>query len=196
MLTHVTNLIGKAVAATLVFAGAMAAGAQTLPVMVGQDRDAAVAALKAKGISFQEDAGKTISYQKAGESVTLDLAAWPKSPTAPAAAWDAGTSAERHLVVAHILDVAPGSDARRAWVRTFERDGKHWAYLSEKASSARPDSARSQYPVVALLQLPPPSGGWPATLLFQAARPAGTPPAGETTALEIFLDNPHHPRQF
>jgi len=195
----VLNLILRSLpAALLLSAGALASG-QTLPVTIGQDHDAAVAALKSKGIAFQEvaaEGGQTISYEKGGESVTIDVRPWPKDAKAPASAWEAGSSAPMHLVVTHLLDVAAGSDARRAWVLSYERDGKHWAYLPEKAAAARPASQRTQYPVVALLQLPPPAGGFPATYLFQAARPQGSKPGAETTALEIFLDNPHHPRQF
>ncbi len=168
--------------------------------MVGQDYDTALAALKAKGIVFQEEAagaGKKVSYGDAGESVALEFTPWPKDPDAPASAWEANGSAAKHLVLTHILDVAPGSDARRVWVRTFEKkDGKRWAYLPEKAAAERPAEDRAKYPVAAFLQWPPSAGAAPVTFLFKAARAAGTPPGSEATALDILLENPHRPRRF
>jgi len=176
-----------------------AASGQSLPVMVGQEHEQAVAALKARGIDFREEAagaGKRITYGGAEESVTLEFTMWPGDPNAPASAWQSADASDRRLLLTHILDVAPGSDARRAWVRTFEKEGRHWAYLPEKAMAQRPAAERARYPVVALLQLPASSGSAPVTFLFQAARPAGSPPGNETTALDVFLENPHKPRVF
>lgn len=167
--------------------------------MVGQEYGTAVAALKGKGIAFREEAagaGKKITYGGAGESVTLEFAMWPRDPEAPASAFRAESAAEKHLVLTHILDVAPGSEPRRSWVRTFEKDGRHWAYLSEKALAERPAAERAKYPVAAFLQWPRSSSSAPVTFLFQAARAAGAPPGSETTALDVFLDNPHQPRRF
>jgi len=176
-----------------------AASGQSLPVMVGQEHEQAVAALKARGIDFREEAagaGKRITYGGAEESVTLDFTMWPKDSNAPASAWESADTSNKRLLLTHILDVAPGSDARRNWVRTFEKEGRHWAYLSEKAMAQRPAAERSRYPVVAFLQWPGSSGSAPVTLLFQAARPAGSPPGKEATVLEVFLENPHKPHLF
>lgn len=166
---------------------------------VGQEHEQAVAALKAKGIDFHEETagtGKRITYGAAGESVTLDFTMWPGDSNAPASSWESADTSNKRLLLTHILDVAPGSEARRDWVRTFEKEGGHWAYLSEKAMAQRPAAQRARYPVVAFLQWPGSSGSFPVTFLFQAARPAGTPPGKETTALEVFLENPHKPRLF
>jgi len=175
-----------------------AAPGQNLPVMVGQPYDAALAALKAKAVAYQEepaDTGKKIVYRADAESVTLDFSMWPKDPKAPASAWAPGQTGKQ-LVLTRILDVAPGSDARRAWVRTFEKEGHRWGYLSEKAQAERTAADREKYPVAAVLQWPGTADSTPVTLLFEAARAAGTPPGNETTALSITLDNPHKPRRF
>lgn len=199
-MTALQNLTARAFTAFLsLLAAVSAAPAQNLPVQVGQEYDAAVAALKGKGIDFREDKagdGRTLTYRNTAQSVTLDFSMWPKDPGAPASAWQAVGPSGKHLVLTHIQDVAPGSDARRAWVRTFEKDGKRWAYLPEKAAAARPAAEQKQYPVVAFLQWPRESGSAPVTLLFQAARAPGTPPGAEATALEIFLENPYQPRRF
>jgi hypothetical protein len=174
---------------------AAVAQAQGLPVMVGQSYDTAVAALKSKGIAYKEavgGTGKTLTYASGAESVTLDFTLWPKDLAAPASAWEAAGPEGKQLTLTHILDAAPGSDARRSWVRSFEKDDRHWAYLPATADAARPAAERSKYPVAALLQLAKP----PATLLFEAARAAGTPPGTEMTALDITLENPHKPRRF
>jgi hypothetical protein len=163
--------------------------------MVGQEYSAAVAALQAKGVAYQEEAagsGKKIAYGSGGESVTLEFTLWPKDPAAPPSAWETAAAEGKHMVLTRIRDVAPGSDARRAWVRSLEKDGRHWAYLSQPADAARPAADRSKYPVSAFVQWTLP----PATLLFEAARPSGTPPGNERTELSIFLDNPHKPRRF
>lgn len=167
--------------------------------MVGQDYDAAVAALKGKGIAFQEEAagaGKKIKFGGAGESVTLEFTMWPKDPNAPPSVWREPGASDKHLVLTHVLDVAPGSEPRRAWARAFEKEGRHWAYLSEKALAERPAEQRGKYPVAAYLQWAGSAGSAPVTFLFQAARRPGTPPGTETTALDIFLENPHRPRRF
>lgn len=151
--------------------------------------------MKAKGIEFQDEAagsGRKIVYSSAGESVTLDFTMWPKDAAAPASAWQTPGNEGKHLVLTHILDVAPGSDARRAWVRSLEKDGRRWAYLSPQADAARPSADRSKYPVAAYLQWTSP----PATFLFEAARATGTAPGAEMTALDVTLDNPHTPRSF
>jgi hypothetical protein len=192
------NLVRSALgAAALLVAGGLApASAQNLPVMVGDTYDAAVAALKQKGIAFQESAadsgGKTIGYATTGEHVTLDFTMWPSDPAAPASSWEAGSSAARRLTLTHVTDAAPSSPERRAWVNTLTREGKSWAYLGAAADVRRPSDERSKYPVAAFLVWNKP----PASLLFQAARAAGTPPGSEDTLLDIRLENPHKPRRF
>jgi hypothetical protein len=195
--TDLRNLSPRAFAALLLLAApaSQAALGQTLPVTVGQDYATAAAALKARGIAFQEEAagpGKKISYTAGGESVTIDFTLWPKDPAAPASAWETAASEGKHLVLTGIRDVAPGSDARRAWVRGLEKDGRHWAYLTPQADAARPSADRAKYPVAAVVQWTSP----PATLLFEAARATGTPPGNEMTELSVSLDNPHKPRRF
>jgi hypothetical protein len=158
--------------------------------MVGQDYPSAVAALKAAGISGKEEAaggGKTISWSKGDESVKLEFSLWPSDPDAPASAWEAGSTARRALTLTRIVDTAPSSQARRAWVNTFAGDGAGWAYLSPQADAARAAADRTKYPVAASLVRRKP----PASLLFEAARPAGTPPGSEPTRLDIQLRNPH-----
>lgn len=175
--------------------GPSAARGQTLPVTIGEEYAAAAAALKAQGIEFQDTAagsGRQIVYSSAGESVTLDFAMWPKDADAPASAWQRPGNEGKHLVLTHILDVAPGSDARRAWVRSFARDGRRWAYLSPQADAARPSADRAKYRIAAYLQWTSP----PATFLFEAARAVGSAPGDEMTALDVTLDNPHSPRHF
>ena len=192
------NLVRSALgaAALLAAGGRTPASAQNLPVMVGDTYDAAAAALKQNGIASQESAadagGKTIRYEKAGERVTLEFTMWPSDPAAPAAAWEAGSSAARRLTLTHVVDAAPSSPERRAWVNTLTREGKGWAYLGAAADMRRPADERSKYPVAAFLVWNKP----PASLLFQAARAAGTPPGTEDTLLDIRLDNPHKPRRF
>jgi hypothetical protein len=193
--TDFQNLALRVSVAFLWLAAPAAATAQNLPVMVGQDYEAAVAALKAGGIATQETSsgtGRTVTYTGGGESVKLQFAMWPKDPGAPASAWEAGSAAEKKLVLTRIEDVAPSSEPRRAWVNSLTREGNGWAYLSPKADASRPAGDRAKYPVAASLQWRNP----PATLLFQAARAAGTPPGSEMTALEITLENPHKPRRF
>ncbi len=194
---NLQNLLPRAFAVSLLLAlaGADAAQAQNLPVTIGQPYEAAVAALKSKGIAYKEEASgsdKKIGYSSVPESVTLEFALWPKDPAAPPSAWESPDPQGKHLVLTRILDAAPGSDARRSWVRSLETDGQHWAYLSPSADAARPAADRSKYPVAAVLQWTNP----PATLLFEAARAAGTPPGTEMTALDITLENPHKPRRF
>ena len=122
--------------------------------------------------------------------MSLEFTLWPKDPAAPASAWESASPEGKHLVLTQIRDVAPGSDARRAWVRGFEKGG-HWAYLTPEADAARPAADRTKYPVAAFVQWTSP----PATVLFEAARPPGTPPGTEKTELSITLDNPHQPRR-
>jgi hypothetical protein len=184
-------------AAVLLAGGAVApAFAQNLPVMVGDDYDTVAAVLKQKGIVPQEsaaaDGGKTLQYEKAGERVTLEFAMWPSDPAAPAAAWEPGSSAARKLTLTHVADTAPSSPERRSWVNSFTREGKSWAYLGAAADLKRPAEDRSKYPVAAFLAWSKP----PASLLFEAARAAGTPPGTEDTLLDIRLENPHKPRRF
>jgi hypothetical protein len=182
-------------AAALSVAAAVPAAAQNLPVMVGQERDVAVAALKARGIAFREaetpGSGRRITYAQNGEDVTLEFAPWPADPNAPAAAFETSAAGKR-LTLVRILDLAPSSGARRAWVNGFAREGRGWSYLEGSADARRPAADRSKYPVAAALSWAKP----PAAFLFQAARPAGSPPAEEATALEILLENPHKPRRF
>ena len=192
------NLVRGALgaAALLAAAGPAPAAAQNLPVMVGDTYDAAAAALKQKGIAYQESAaeagGKAISYAAAGEKVALDFAMWPSDPAAPASAWEPGSPAARRLTLTHISDAAPSSPERRAWVNTLTREGKSWAYMGAAADMRRPADDRSKYPVAAFLLWNKP----PVSLLFQAARAAGTPPGSEDTLLDIRLENPHKPRRF
>ena len=127
----------------------------------------------------------------AGETVTLDFTLWPKAPDAPASAWDSASADGKQLTLTHILDVGPSSEARRVWVRTFEKDGRRWAYLSSAANADRSRVDREKYPVAAFLQWTAP----PATFVFEAARAAGSPPGTEATALDVTLDNPHKPRR-
>jgi len=198
--THLQNLVPKAsIAALLTLSALSAAPGQNLPVMVGQPYDAAAAALKAKAIAFQEEpagAGKRIVYKAGTETVTLDFSMWPKDPKAPASAWAPGQTAGKQLVLTQILDVSPGSDARRAWVRTFEKEGRRWGYMSAEGQAERAAADREKYPVAAVLQWPGTADSAPVTFLFEAARPAGAPPGNEATALSISLDNPHKPRRF
>ena len=195
-------MIGEArrlFAASLLFAAlsaaaAASASAQNLPVMVGQDHATAVATLKARGIAFRDEeagSGRRIAYEKAGENVTLDFAPWPADASGPAASFEPSAPGKRMTLV-RILDLAPSSGARRAWVNGFARDGRVWSYLEGKAEAARPAADRSRYPVAAALSWAKP----PASFLFQAARRAGSPPGEEATALEIVLENPHKPRRF
>ena len=192
------NLIRSALgAAVLLAGGAFApASAQNLPVMVGDEYDAAVAALKQKGIAAQESAsasgGKALQYEKSGERVTLEFGLWPSDPAAPASAWEPGSSAARRLTLTRITDAAASSPERRAWVNTLAREGKSWAYLGAAADLRRSSDDRSKYPVAAFLVWSKP----PASLLFEAARAVGTPPGTEDTLLDIRLENPHKPRRF
>jgi hypothetical protein len=195
--TNLLNLSPRAFAALFLLSppASPAAPGQALPVTVGQEYSAAVAALQGKGVQYQVEAagsGKKIAYGSGGESVTLEFTLWPKDPAAPASAWETAATEGKHLVLTRIRDVAPGSDARRASVRGLEKDGRHWAYLSPPADAARPAADRSKYPVAAFMQWTSP----PATLLFEAARTPGTPPGNEMTELSIFLDNPHKPLRF
>jgi hypothetical protein len=157
--------------------------------MVGNDHDAAVAALKSKGIAFQESSSgdtRQIVYAQADESVSLDFAPWPKDPNTAASAWDA---APRRLTLVRIRDTAPSSEARRGWVNGLAKEGRGWAYLGAREDGARAAADREKYPVAAGLQWKSP----PATLLFQAARPAGTAPGHEQTELLIELRAPRAP---
>jgi len=154
--------------------------------MVGNEHDAAVAALKSKGIAFQETSSgdaRKIAYTQGDESVTLDFAPWPKDPNTAAAAWDA---APRRLTLVRIRDEAPSSEARRAWVNSLAKEGRGWAYLGAKEDGARAAADRQKYPVAAGLQWKSP----PTNLVFQAARPAGTAPGHEATELVIELHSP------
>jgi hypothetical protein len=172
----------------------LAASAQNLPVELGQAHETAVAALKQKGIAFDESASgenRTIRYSQGGESVVLEFAPWPKDPKAPASAWEKGSSAPKQLTLTRIQDAAPSSEARRAWVNKLAREGQGWAYLGPAENRARSVEDRTKYPVAAGLQWRTP----PARLLFQAARPAGTPPGTEMTELVIEMTNPHQPRR-
>ena len=172
------------------------AAAQNLPVMVGEDHDTAVAALKARGIPYREEApsgdARRIVFSKDGENVTLEFAPWPADADAPEAAYEASSKAAKRLTLTRVVDVAPSSGTRRAWVNGFARDGHGWAYLSGAADTSRSAADRSRYPVAAYLQWTKPA----ATFLFQAARPPGTSPGDEATSLEIVLENPHKPRRF
>ena len=195
--TDLRNLSPRAFAALLLLspAAAPAALGQGFPVTVGQPYAEAVAALKAKGIAFREEAagsGKKVAYTDGSDSVTLEFGLWPRDPAAPASAWEAAGADGKHLVLTALRDVAPGSDQRRAWVRSLEKDGGHWAYLSPQAEAARPAAERTKYPVAAFVQWTSPR----ATVLFEAARAPGTPPGTEMTELSILLDNPHKPRRF
>jgi hypothetical protein len=189
------NLIaGAFVAAFGAAAFPPAAPAQSLPVEVGQDHETAVAALKKKGIAFAESAAgenRTIRYSEGSESVVLDFTPWPKDPKAPASAWEKGSSAPKQMTLTRIQDSAPSSEARRAWVNTFAREGQGWAYLGSQENRARSVEDQTKFPVAAGLEWKTPA----ARLLFQAARPAGTPPGNEATVLVIDLINPHLPRR-
>ena len=189
------RLLFAAVLATPLGIGGSAA-AQNLPVMVGEDHDTAVAALKARGIAYREEAAsgdvRRVVFSKDAENVTLEFAPWPADADAPAAAYEATSKAAKRLTLTRIVDLAPSSGARRAWVNGFARDGHGWAYLSETADANRSAADRSRYPVAAYLQWTKP----PATFVFQAARPRGAPPGDEGTSLEIVLENPHKPRRF
>ena len=190
------RLLHAAAAALVAAAFAAPADGQNLPVMVGQDHESAVATLKARGISYKEEAlassGRRITYAKDGESVTLEFASWPADPNGPPAAFEPSSSSPKRLTLTRIVDLAPSSGTRRAWVNGLARDGHGWSYLSGAAETSRPASERAQYPVAAGLQWTKP----PASFLFQAARAAGTPPGSEATSLEIVLENPHRPRRF
>ena len=168
--------------------------------MVGQDADAVRAALRAKGIAFHEEeagTGKRITYSDGDARVELALTLWPIDSAAPASAWDPDSKSPKRLTLTHICDLAPGSDERRAWVRSYEKEGHRWAYLSEKASAQRTAEDRAKYPVAAWLQWSRTGKTEPwATFLFQAARPAGSPPGVEGTALDVYLENPHRPRRY
>src|SRR5262245_17230145 len=145
------------------------AAAQNLPVEVGQDHETAVAALKKKGIAFDESAAgedRTIRYSQGSESVVLDFAPWPKDPKAPASAWEKGSAAPKQLTLTRIRDTAPSSEGRRAWVNTLAREGHGWAYLGPQENRARSAEDRTKYPVAAGLEWKTP----PTRLLFQAAR--------------------------
>ncbi len=194
--TDLRNLAPRAFAAVFLNTAALsAAAAQNLPVMVGQDYESAVAALKGKGVAGKEEPagpGKKISWTSGSESVTLEFSPWPSDLNAPVSAWEPGSAAPRKLTLTRILDTAPSSEARRAWVNSLAREGTGWAYLTPKAEAARTAADRAEYPVAASLSWQKP----PAALLFEAARPAGTPPGGEMTKLEILLENPHRPRRF
>ena len=158
--------------------------------MVGQDYATAVADLKAQGITGREEPagdGKKISWTSGGRSVTLEFSPWPSDPNAPASAWEAGSAAPRKLTLVRIVDTAPSSEARRAWVNSLAKDGGSWAYLAADANRDAAD--RTKYPVAASLVWKSP----PARLLFEAARPAGTPPGTEATKLDIRLVSPHQP---
>ncbi|MGH9368200.1 MAG: hypothetical protein ACRD3M_11060 [Thermoanaerobaculia bacterium] len=162
---------------------------------MGQDHESAVAALRGRGIAFREEnagGGRKIAWTEGSRSVTLEFAMWPKDPKAPASAWEAGSAAEKRLTLTRILDAAPSSEARRSWVNSLAREGGGWAYLAAAADAARSEGDRAKYPVAARLEWRNP----PATLLFQAARPPGTPPGSEPTQLDILLENPHRPRRF
>lgn len=188
--THTRNLAGRALAAALAAAAfAFAAPAQNLPVSVGQDHDTAVAALKAKGIAFQEapsGEGRRITYSAGNENVALEFSPWPKDANAPASAWDPGSTAPKQLTLTRIEDTAPSSEARRAWVNSLAKEGHGWAYLPAAEDGARPAADRSKYPVAAGLTWRTP----PAKLVFQAARPMGAPPGAEATELVIELTRP------
>jgi hypothetical protein len=194
--TDLRNLAPGAFAAIFLNAAALsAAAAQSLPVMVGQDYESAVAALKAGSIAGKEEpagAGRKIFWTSGSQSVTLEFSPWPSDPNAPASAWASGSTAARTLTLTRIVDTAPSSEARRAWVNSLAREGKGWAYLAPEAEAARTAADRAKYPVAASLTWQKP----PAALLFQAARPAGTPPGSEPTQLDILLENPHGPRRF
>jgi hypothetical protein len=175
---HTRNLAGRTILAVLAAAAvASAARGQNLPVTVGQEHDAAVSALRAKGIAFQETTagdGRTATYKQGDESVTLDFAPWPK---------DGGSKA---LTLTRIRDEAPSSSARRAWVNSLAREGRGWSYLTPEQDGARTAAVRGKYPVAAGLQWTAP----PAHLLFQAARAAGSAPGTEATELVIELTKP------
>ena len=173
-------------------AAAFASAAPWFPAMVGDTFESALAALKARGVAYREqpagaDGGRRVEYSDGAEKVSLEFS--PRE-----------SGGKRSLVLTHIRSVAPGSDARRDRVRTFEKEGQHWAYETARGAALRSASERSRYPVSAYLQWwtrTAAGGRAPSvTFLFQAARPVGSKPAGEETVLDVFLEDPRQPRRF
>ncbi|MEP7132529.1 MAG: hypothetical protein ABI914_05145 [Acidobacteriota bacterium] len=171
---------------------------------IGQTEAAVVAGLKAQGIPFSRQAGDArsvrLTYRRGADAVTIDLKPWPAAD-APAAAYEK-PAASHPLVATHVRVEGPGSDAKRAWARSFERgDGRTWALMPERAAAYRSPDPR--YGMVAYLQWwrpsPDPASRAPVpstTYVFQAQRPARTTPGSEPTLFDAYLENPWHPRRF
>jgi hypothetical protein len=172
---------------------------------IGLKEDAIVSTLNGANVPFTRgtapSGGPRLTFARGTDTVTIDLAPWP-APGAPASAYQT-PARTGPLTATHVRIAGPSSDAKRRWVRTLERDGRKWGYIPESASTARTAEEKKQYGVAAYMQWwgPNPDPAARArvptvTFLFQARRPASSPPGTEPTVLDAHLENPWHPRHF
>lgn len=184
---------------------ALAAAPDPVALPIGLSEAAAAKALSDAHVAVKKEKipeGERWTYARGTDTVSLEVAPWPAAGS-PASAWDKAARSKGAVTVTRVQIVGPNSDAKRRWVRTLERDGRIWALLPANAQTIRTPAEQKKYGMSAFLQwwVQSPEPGARSrvpsvTFLFQAERPANSPPGTEPTVLDALLENPYHPRRF
>jgi hypothetical protein len=181
-----------------------AAAAVDVAMPIAAREDAFVAALTAEKVVAKRDklpnGGSRFTYRRGADVYTVDTAPWP-ALGAPETQYQK-PSASDPLTVTHVHVAGPSSDQKRRWMKSFERDGRAWVRLAD-ASPNRTAEEKKRYGVSAYMQWwdkspdPKAHARVPSvTWLFQSERPPNTPFGTEPTILDVYLENPWHPRRF
>lgn len=183
---------------------APAAAAVDVAMPIAAREDAFTAALAAAHVDAKREklpgGGTRVTYQRGPDAYAVDLAPWP-ALGAPDAAY-AKPRPNDPVTVTHVHIAGPSSDQKRRWMKTFERDGRAWRRTPD-SSPNRSEAEKKRYGVSAFMQWwdrnpdPKEHARVPSvTWLFQSERKANTMFGTEPTILDVYLENPWHPRRF